>query len=88
MKKRAGINLAQLYKSMVLCFGVIFIFVLSFDTIWMREGREGFKSSTLIRTYNVKEHYKILEKVGRGTYGTVFKARGLKDNKFYAIKKL
>jgi len=26
--------------------------------------------------------------VGRGTYGTVYKARGLRDNKFYAIKKL
>lgn len=38
--------------------------------------------------YNVSEHYKILEKVGRGTYGTVYKVRGLKDNKFYAIKKL
>jgi serine/threonine protein kinase len=52
----------------------------------MREGKDTEKG--LIRMYNVNEHYKILEKVGRGTYGTVFKARGLKDNKFYAIKKL
>ena len=42
----------------------------------------------MIRMYNVSEYCKILEKVGRGTYGTVYKARGLKDNKFYAIKKL
>ena len=26
--------------------------------------------------------------MGRGTYGTVYKARGLRDNRFYAIKKL
>ena len=38
--------------------------------------------------YNVAESYKILEKVGRGTYGTVFKARGVKDGVWYAIKKL
>ncbi len=42
----------------------------------------------MIRTYNVKEQYAIVEKVGRGTYGTVFKVRGLKDNRYYAIKKL
>jgi serine/threonine protein kinase len=38
--------------------------------------------------YNVAEYYKIIDKVGRGTYGTVYKALGLKDNRFYAIKKL
>lgn len=54
----------------------------------MRENRESEKGGSLIRMYNVSEHYKILEKVGRGTYGTVYKVRGLKDNKFYAIKKL
>lgn len=41
-----------------------------------------------IRMYNVDEYYKIIDKVGRGTYGTVYKALGLKDNRFYAIKKL
>jgi serine/threonine protein kinase len=54
----------------------------------MRENKESEKGGSLIRMYNVSEHYKILEKVGRGTYGTVFKAKGLRDNKFYAIKKL
>jgi len=38
--------------------------------------------------YNVADHYRIIEKVGKGTYGTVFKALGLKDGKDYAIKKL
>jgi serine/threonine protein kinase len=42
----------------------------------------------LIRMYNVKEYYTVVEKVGRGSYGTVYKVRGLKDNKYYAIKKL
>jgi cyclin-dependent kinase 12/13 len=38
--------------------------------------------------YSVREHYQVLEKVGRGTYGTVYKALGLKDGRHYAIKKL
>ena len=42
----------------------------------------------MIRMYHVSEFYEILDKVGRGTYGTVFKARGIKDGKYYAIKKL
>ena len=54
----------------------------------MGEGKEGEKGQPLIRMYNVKEHYAIVEKVGRGSYGTVYKVRGLKDNKYYAIKKL
>ena len=55
-----------------------------------KEGKDGKagKPSTLIRMYNVGEHYEILDKVGRGTYGSVFKARGLKDGREYAIKKL
>lgn len=54
----------------------------------LKEQPKSKESHTLIRMYNVSEHYKILEKVGRGTYGTVFKVKALKDNKFYAIKKL
>jgi serine/threonine protein kinase len=50
--------------------------------------KEASGGSALIRMYNIREHYRILEKVGRGTYGTVFKARGLKDGGVYAIKKL
>lgn len=43
---------------------------------------------SLIRLYHVNELYSIIDKVGRGTYGTVYKARGLKDGRYYAIKKL
>ena len=45
-----------------------------------KDGKAG-KVSTLIRMYNVGEHYEILDKVGRGTYGSVFKVRGLKDGR-------
>ena len=45
-------------------------------------------SSSMIRMYNVADQYEILDRVGRGAYGTVFKAKGLKDGHFYAIKKL
>ena len=38
--------------------------------------------------YNVRDHYRILEKVGRGTYGTVFKAKSTKEGGACAIKKL
>lgn len=54
----------------------------------LKEPNKTKNNNNLIRMYNINEHYKILEKVGRGTYGTVYKAKGLKDNKFYAIKKL
>ena len=50
--------------------------------------KEAKQGGTLIRMYNVKDHYRILEKVGKGTYGTVFKAKGNKDGGVYAIKKL
>ena len=52
-----------------------------------KEGKLGGGSGTM-RIYNVADHYEILDKVGRGTYGTVYKAKGLKDGRFYAIKKL
>ena len=54
----------------------------------IKEGKLSAISSTMTRTYNVADHYEILDKVGRGTYGTVYKAKGLKDGCFYAIKKL
>lgn len=38
--------------------------------------------------YDVAEEYEVLEKVGKGTYGTVFKAKSRSDKKSYAIKKL
>ena len=46
------------------------------------------KSTAMVRMYNVKDYYQILEKVGRGTYGSVFKVKNLKDGRYYAIKKL
>lgn len=46
------------------------------------------KENTIIRMYNITDYYEIIDKIGRGTYGTVFKAKGLKDNKSYALKKL
>lgn len=40
--------------------------------------KEVEKKATLIRMYNVSDFYKIEDKVGRGTYGTVYKAHGLR----------
>lgn len=40
------------------------------------------------RIYNVAQEYKIVEKVGRGTYGTVYKARHVKTGQLVAIKKI
>ena len=54
----------------------------------LKEQHKTENKNILIRMYNIAEHYEILQKVGRGTYGTVYKAKGLKDNKYYAIKKL
>lgn len=40
-----------------------------------------------LKIYDVRNKYKYLDKVGRGTYGTVFKVLNLEDKKYYAIKK-
>jgi serine/threonine protein kinase len=53
----------------------------------MKESKEHAKQS-IIKMYNVSDCYEIIDKVGRGTYGTVYKAKGIKDGRFYAIKKL
>lgn len=53
-----------------------------------KENKPNPAPSTMIRMYNVAQHYHIMDQVGRGTYGSVFKAKGLKDGKLYAIKKL
>jgi serine/threonine protein kinase len=47
---------------------------------------DSIKSAPL-RIYDIRSKYKVIDKVGRGTYGTVFKVLSLEDNKFYAIKK-
>lgn len=42
-----------------------------------------------LRTKDIHQHYKIDKEVGRGTYGTVYKARELKeDNHYVALKKM
>jgi serine/threonine protein kinase len=43
--------------------------------------------STNLKMYDIRNHYKVVDKVGKGTYGTVFKVLNLQDNKHYAIKK-
>ena len=46
------------------------------------------ENKTWIKKHDISEEYKVIEKVGRGTYGTVFKAKNLLNKKKYAIKKL
>lgn len=41
-----------------------------------------------VRMYDVASEYSVSSRVGRGTFGTVFKATNIKENKNYAIKKL
>lgn len=40
-----------------------------------------------LRINDIRLKYKVIDKVGKGTYGTVFKVLNLQDNKYYAIKK-
>lgn len=42
---------------------------------------------THLRIYDVRSKYKYIDKVGRGTYGTVYKVISQDDKKYYAIKK-
>ena len=53
----------------------------------MKDSKLNAKPS-ILKMYNVSDFYQIIDKVGRGTYGTVYKVKGLKDGRFYAIKKL
>lgn len=46
------------------------------------------EKSKWIKMYDVSEQYSVNFKVGGGTYGIVFKAKNLKDSKYYGIKKL
>jgi serine/threonine protein kinase len=40
-----------------------------------------------LRINDIRTKYKVIDKVGKGTYGTVFKVLNLQNNKYYAIKK-
>ena len=40
-----------------------------------------------LRIVDIRSKYKVIDKVGKGTYGTVYKVLNLEDNKHYAIKK-
>ena len=63
----------------------LLIFIISF--VHMKDSKLNAKPS-ILKMYNVSDFYQIIDKVGRGTYGTVYKVKGLKDGRFYAIKKL
>lgn len=41
-----------------------------------------------VRLYNVSDEYEVIQKIGKGTYGTVYKAKSKSDKRNYAIKKL
>ena len=40
------------------------------------------------KRFAIGKEYQAVERLGKGTYGTVYKARKKSDNKFYAIKKI
>ena len=40
-----------------------------------------------LRISDIRSKYQVIDKVVKGTYGTVYKVLNLHDNKFYAIKK-
>ena len=41
-----------------------------------------------VRKEGILEEYEVRDRVGRGTYGTVYKVYSKRDRKFYAVKKL
>ena len=36
----------------------------------------------------LKKEFKVIAKLGTGTFSTVYKVRRISDNKFYALKKV
>ena len=50
-------------------------------------GLENFTLSSEILSKNISE-YKLLQRVGEGSYGVVYKAKHRKNNQIYAIKRL
>ena len=47
-----------------------------------------YQKKKWVKLYDIADEYVVQGKVGRGTFGTVFKAINQKDNKSYALKKL
>jgi len=37
---------------------------------------------------SIQNNYKLIEKIGQGSFGITYKAQNKKDNKFYVIKQI
>jgi serine/threonine protein kinase len=46
------------------------------------------KESNFLRKVDISKTYKLISEVGAGTYGVVYKARNMINNKFVALKKI
>ena len=46
------------------------------------------KDSHFLRKVDINKTYKLISEVGSGTYGVVYKARNMINNKFVALKKI
>ena len=54
----------------------------------MKHKRNSEDEDLSTKRFAIGKEYQAVERLGKGTYGTVYKARKKSDNKFYAIKKL
>ena len=54
----------------------------------MKHKRNSEDEDLSTKRFAIGKEYQAVERLGKGTYGTVYKARKKSDNKFYAIKKI
>ena len=54
----------------------------------MRDSPDHNNDKKWIKMVDIHREYKFLERVGKGTFGTVSKIKNIKDGKYYAFKKL